>query len=243
MGRTTMRLLAIAAIMFTFQVSAEERPAPDAGPRGPEVMLHRMDTNHDGKITADEVPDGAPDFVKEMLKRADKDGDKAVTAAELQQAVPPSRGGPPHRPEAGPGGRRPDGPPPPDHGGRGAPEGRPQPPGPRPDMAAPKRPDPKAIFARLDKDGDQKLSVDEFAEGMKMFHSQNMAARGPMMGRGPMGFYPGLGPTPMAGRGPRMGGGPMGPRPGMGRPPMAWRGAIGPRCGHGPMAGGMSRMG
>ena len=85
------------------------------------------------------------------------------------------------------------------------------------------------IFKKLDKDGDQKLSPEEFVAGMKLFHTPAMAGRGPKMGRGPMSAHPFVGRPPMAGRGP------LGPHPGMGRPPLAGRGAMlgrGPRGPH-----------
>ncbi len=244
MRRTTVGLLAaIAATMFTFQLSAADGPAPKEGPPRAPMMFPRLDKNHDGKITADEVPDGAPDFVKEMLKRADKDGDKTVTAEEFRGSLQAFRGGPPG-PAAGFPGRRPDGPagpqgrgpsrPATSRGQRPSVTERPagMTPPRRPGFSGPgaaspaSRPDPKALFARLDKDGDQKLSLDEFAEGMKRFHSPAMASRGPrmgrppMLGRGPMGPHPRMGRPPMAGRPPMMGRGLVGPHPGMGRGPM-----------------------
>ncbi len=255
MRRTMVGLLAAAAAaMFTVPVSAADTPEHRGGPPGSPMMFQRLDKNQDGKITADEIPDGAPDFVKEMLKRADKDGDKTVTAEEFRGSLPPFLGAAPGRPEARSAGRtpgppegrqsrRPDGP-------EARREGRPQfgrqglgmtPPG-RPDTAgrgpwsSESHPDPKALFQRLDKDGDQKLSVEEFAELMKMFTARAVAGpRPPMMGQGPMGPRPGMGRPAMMGphrgmgRPPMMGQGPMGPRPGMGRPAM-----MGPH--RGPMA-------
>ena len=77
--------------------AAEDQRGP--GPFEPGVLFQRLDKNHDGKITADEIPDAAPDRLKEMLKRADKNQDKAVTADELREAIGPMRpgmaGGPP----------------------------------------------------------------------------------------------------------------------------------------------------
>ncbi|NLX96805.1 MAG: hypothetical protein GXY83_11570 [Rhodopirellula sp.] len=226
--RTTIMglLLAVAALLSASHVYGAEGPASEAGPPGPDTMFQRLDRNHDGKVTADEIPDQAPEFLKEMLKRADKDGDKTVTAEELREATPRSRGDFSHRHPRGLEGRGPsgpEGPPASGHGGRGAPEGRrPQPSGPPADMASPRRPDPKALFARFDKDGDRKLSVEEFADGMKMFHSRAMAPRRAM------GYHPGMGRRPMTGRGP------MGPRFGFGHGPMAGRP---PMMGHRPMPG------
>ena len=188
--------------MFTFQVSAADTPEHRGGPPGSPMMFQRIDKNKDGKITADEIPDGAPDFVKEMLKRADKDGDKTVTAEEFRGSLPPFHGPAPDRPEARPPAERRARP----RAGKAGvltdrrrgervvprpvgrdlawtPPGRPEAAGPGP-RSPESRPDPKALFQRLDKDGDQKLSLDEFAEGMKMFHSPAAAGqRPPMMGR------------------------------------------------------------
>ena len=49
-----------------------------------------------------------------------------------------------------------------------------------------KKPDPKEIFKRLDKNEDNQLSLEEFAEGMKQLH-EKMRQFGPKAGgRGPM---------------------------------------------------------
>lgn len=237
MRRTTTGLLAaVAAATFTFQVSAADTPAHRGGPPGAPMMFQRLDRNHDGKITADEVPDGAPEFVKETLKQADKDGDKTITAEEFRGSLQRFHGGPPGATPHAVGPRVGTAPP---HG-----------PGPHaPGAALPGfRPDPKAVFARLDKDGDQKLSLDEFTAGMKMFHAPAMAARRPMMGRRPLGPPPGMWRPPMWG--PR---GPWGPpawarapwarhawahaarhRPPMAGPGAAWARPRGPMTGHAP---------
>ena len=153
MQRTVVGLLAAAAAaMLNFQVSAADAPEHRGGPPGAPLMFQRMDKNQDHKLTADEIPDGAPDFVKELLKRADKDGDQTVTAEEFHASLPAFPGAGRGRPEAGPGG--PGGP------GRFGPGPGMTPPG-RPEAAGPERPapeagpDPRVLFKRLDKDGDQ----------------------------------------------------------------------------------------
>jgi hypothetical protein len=73
----------------------------------------------------------------------------------------------------------------------------PQPFGPR--GARPQPPDPKVLFARLDRDKDGKLSVEEFTVGMRMIHARRPPFAGPPR-------------PPMSGRYPRAGG-PGAPRP------------------------------
>ena len=54
MRRTTVGLLAaIAATMFTFQLSAADGPAPKEGPPRAPMMFPRLDKNHDGKVAAE----------------------------------------------------------------------------------------------------------------------------------------------------------------------------------------------
>jgi Ca2+-binding EF-hand superfamily protein len=257
MRTTIMGLLAAAAAaMITAQVSAADAPERPGGPPDPQVMFQRLDRNQDSKITADEVPEAAPDFVKEMLKRADKDSDKTVTAEEFRESVQRFReaglGRPEgrpldrqmrqpetRRPETRPGrsaveaeGRR-GGPPP---SARPSPgmsrSGRPEQAGPRGPVVPPMG-DPQAMFRRLDKDGDQKLSLDEFTAGMKAFHPRVTAGQRPAMGP------PARGPQHGMGRPPMMGPPARGPQHGMGRPPMMGPPARGPQHGMGrpPMMG------
>jgi Ca2+-binding EF-hand superfamily protein len=70
----------------------------------PESMFKRLDANHDGVITPDEIPAGMPERLKQLLKRADRNGDKKLALAELTEAMKrltppgPARGGPPGPP-------------------------------------------------------------------------------------------------------------------------------------------------
>ena len=104
-------LTALAVVLLPQLVAAQEGKRPD-GPRpemrrqqpNPEVMFKRLDANHDGVITPDEIPAGAPERLKQLLKRADRNGDKKLALAELTEAMkrlPPmgaTRGGPPGQP-------------------------------------------------------------------------------------------------------------------------------------------------
>jgi hypothetical protein len=176
--------------------------ASTRGPQAPrfEVLLERLDANDDGKVALDEIPERAPGHFKAMLKRADRNEDKVITRDELAAAARQFR-----PPGPAPGSRRP-GPPsaasrrpgPSRSPGRGAPRGPmharfmrggdgPQPFGPR--GARPQPPDPKALFARLDRDKDGKLSLEEFTVGVRMVQAGRRPPfagppRPPMWGRG-----------------------------------------------------------
>jgi len=148
---------------------------------GPEALFKRLDANQDGRITADEIPEKAPDRLKAMLKRADENGDEKLTAEEFGQAMSrfhqglreaqSQRHGPPHPPSAGP-----------HHSPAAGPHRQPMPPrfersgGERSQPYAasgrPGIPDPKTIFARLDRDNDGQLNFAEFAGGMRQFHER-----------------------------------------------------------------------
>jgi hypothetical protein len=88
-------------------------------------------------------------------------------------------------------------------------------------------PDPAEIFKRLDRNGDQQLSVKEFSEGMKRLHADMAEARqksaaamrpqGPRPGTMDFGRRPGGPPSPAAAmrhQGPRPGTQDFGRRPG-----------------------------
>jgi len=111
-------LTALAVVLLPQWVAAQEVKRPD-GPRpemrrqqpNPESMFKRLDANHDGAITPDEIPAGAPERLKQLLKRADRNGDKNLALAEWTEAMkslPPmgaTRGGPPGQQPQRAGGR------------------------------------------------------------------------------------------------------------------------------------------
>jgi len=210
------------AVLSSGAWAAEPKKAdspPEPGFGGPEVMFNRMDKNHDGAIAPDEIPPGAPERVKEYLKKADKNADKKLTLDELKEAW---KAGPPGMPWAGRGmpGRGPQaGPKPPEQASSGP--KRPHGPG-----ADPFRiPDPKALFASMDKNHDGSLSLDEFVAGMAESHKG----------------LPKPGPGALGGRPPQPGpGGPHGMGPGAGFggfPGGGFHGPMGgPGAGHMPPA-------
>jgi len=179
-------LAAVGLALLPLAAQAQESKRPQGPDR--EGMFKRLDKNQDGVIAGDEIPDAAPEPLKQWLKKADKNADKRITADELKEAV---KAGPPGMPFGPPGamsrrgamaggsmGRGPRG------GGpmgpapaAGAPVTRgPRPPQAtkergdrptRPDAQRPGVPDPKALFAMLDKNKDKSLSLDEFSAGWK----------------------------------------------------------------------------
>jgi Ca2+-binding EF-hand superfamily protein len=122
------------------------RPGPGAErprPRGPsaERLLRSHDRDGDGKLSSEEWPQVA----RLKFEQVDKNGDGFIDRQELDQISIRAR-----RPRQGPGGPR-NGP----EGARPGPEGR--------------RPDPEQIrrtagvlMKRLDKNGDGRLTADEF---------------------------------------------------------------------------------
>ena len=202
LGRVSLGLLVgLGVAVLSLGAWAEEPKGPAAG--NPEAIFNRLDKNHDGVITADEIPAGAPEPLKAWLQKADKNGDKKLTLDEVKEAF---KAGPPSVPRAegerprrvGPDAARPR---PQDRASAG-----PQ----RPQQPRPERtpvPDSKVLFEQMDKNHDGSLSLDEFAVGMKEFHRR-------------LGERPGLASAGQPGRaGPDMG------RPDMVGPPDAgWRG-------------------
>jgi len=177
-------LTALAVVVLPHVLRADDAKRPERP--GPEAFFKRLDANHDGQVTVDEVPEKAPERLKAMLKRADKDGDKKVSLAEFAEAIKQHRPAPPTAERRRPGPPRPPatahrrpGTPPTAHRRPGPPSHHHAMPQRRPMPSAagrfaPKLPDPKAVFARLDRNKDQKLSLEEFTAGMRALH------RGPM---------------------------------------------------------------
>ncbi len=257
---------ALAALLLAAAAQSQEpKPplGPDKGLPGPERVFQRLDANHDGFLTSEELPRPLRERLGERFAPADKNGDKKLDRSEFATVwkdwpLPgpfgpfgSGPGGPRHFPGKGPprgfGFGEPKGPPPgppfgpppgrlfdkaPDGGGPLDPA-KPPKPGPKesPPFEAqgtppvkkgppPGKGDPlRAIFKRLDRDGNGQLSYEEFAAGAGRLLGA-WAGPGrfapPAFGPsrvGPPGFGPpGFGPR---GFGPRGGGprplGPVGP--------------------------------
>jgi Ca2+-binding EF-hand superfamily protein len=81
----------LSAEEFADGLKSRERPKPAGGPAGegpldPERMFKRLDANHDGKVTLDEVPEPRREMFKRLLARGDKNGDGALQEQEFIQA-------------------------------------------------------------------------------------------------------------------------------------------------------------
>lgn len=159
----SLRSLLAAGACFAIAGAAAAQVPID---RDPVAMLRRADTDGDGKVNREEFIKARTADLEAAFGRIDADGDGKIDESEAKAAAERMRslgaGGREgfRRPE-GPRGERPDGERPrrPDGSGPPAQGGE-----------WPRRPESGAggeeAFGRLDRDGDGKLSREEFAEGM-----------------------------------------------------------------------------
>lgn len=162
-------LVSLACIASTAWIASTGRtataqPLPD---RDPIEMLKRADTDGDGKVSRDEFIKSRTADLETAFDRIDTDADGKLDEREVSAVAERMR-------SMGPGGReggfrRPDGERPmrPEAGRMMRRDGA----GPPPQGGEwPQRPGSGAggeeVFGRLDRDGDGKLSREEFAEGM-----------------------------------------------------------------------------
>ena len=222
-GKVYLGLLAGLGVAISSLGAWAEEPK-EANRGNPEALFNRLDKNHDGVITSDEIPPGPPGMperLKAWLQKADKNGDKKVTREEWKEAF---KAGPPGMPWAGPERPRrgPDAP-----GPRPRPLDRPSA-GPQrpqpPSKERPQLPDLKALFSMMDKNHDGSLSLDEFVDGMKELHRRMAEHFRVASAERPRPAGPG--PGPGMGRGFGMGRPEMGgpPGPGWHPGPMGWPG-------------------
>ena len=89
----SLAIAAIAALLAQGTFAAEQK-APERP--GPEVFFERLDRNHDGFISEDELPSFLKERQGEALKKADKNDDKKLDKAEFaelgKQLPGPGRG-------------------------------------------------------------------------------------------------------------------------------------------------------
>ncbi len=192
---TRMFLLTPAILTIAFATAARAdapkegppRPQPPHGQFDPMRMFERLDADKEGAISLEKLPERMPERLKETLTKGDTDKDGKLTKEEFKTVAEAMRKQfAERRREAASGDKaKPTG-----HPGRpkdsfGKPEGRSQhgdrdtakggpPHRPGPGAFRPPMPDPKAIFARMDRDESGELSLEEFTRGMKRMRSHMM---------------------------------------------------------------------
>ena len=101
MRRTVSVVLAALAVIWVPQyVAAQERDTPDPPRPGaqlhrpnPDNIFHRLDVNHDGVITPDEIPQWLPERLKQFFtEEIEKHGGK-LTRRELAEDIDSIRPG------------------------------------------------------------------------------------------------------------------------------------------------------
>jgi Ca2+-binding EF-hand superfamily protein len=103
--RRTMRRLipcvmtGLMVVFLTQNLLAQEPAGPPGPPNvqptgpNPEILFNRLDANHDGVITQDELPPGMPEMFKQLLFLADSNGDGKIALDELTTAIKQHRPG------------------------------------------------------------------------------------------------------------------------------------------------------
>lgn len=67
-----------------FSLDSPVRMVSTSGaPRDPAILFKRLDANADGKVVAEEAPEARREMITKMIERADKDGDAALSLEEF----------------------------------------------------------------------------------------------------------------------------------------------------------------
>ncbi len=80
-------LLTVLVVLLLLQPATAQQPQPTKGPPDLEAMFMRLDKNHDGVLTADEVPPRMFKRLKDALKMDEQGGEQKITHDQFLQAV------------------------------------------------------------------------------------------------------------------------------------------------------------
>ncbi len=92
--------MALAVVALPQLAAAQDGRRPERP--NPEALFNRLDANHDGVITPDEIPAAMPDRLKHLLREADTNHDGRITKQELIAAIRARHPGRPEGPEQKP---------------------------------------------------------------------------------------------------------------------------------------------
>jgi hypothetical protein len=84
--------MALAVVALPQSAAAKDAKRPERP--NPEALFNRLDANHDGFITRDEIPAAMPERLKNLLREADVNHDGKIAKRELLAAINARHPGP-----------------------------------------------------------------------------------------------------------------------------------------------------
>jgi Ca2+-binding EF-hand superfamily protein len=89
--KTRIWPLAVALIVLSATAVLAEKPATEAGSAGDAALFDRLDTNHDGTLSAGETAAENRSLFDRLIRRGDSDHDQALSRQEFLASLVPTR--------------------------------------------------------------------------------------------------------------------------------------------------------